>query len=341
MERLYIVTGANGHLGTALLKLLDSKKSKVRALVLKNDIIHEKYSENIQFYYGDVTKKDSLNDIFAGIDNYETIVIHCAGIVSITSKFDDNVFNVNVNGTKNIADLSLINKVKRMIYISSVHALEELKNGETIKEVARFNPDKVIGLYAKTKAIASNYILDKVKEGLDAVIIHPSGIFGPYDYGRSHSSQFLIDYANGDLRVSLNGGYDFVDVRDVANGILSAVDNGQKGEGYILSNNFFKVKDLMNLISTFTNKKPIKYVLPMWIAKLTAPLSEIYYKIKKQPPLFTTYSLYTLTSNAKFSHEKATKTLNYYPRKMVDTLKDTILFMKSIGKIKKDLVFTK
>ena len=71
MERLYIVTGANGHLGTALLKLLDSKKSKVRALVLKNDVIHEKYSENIQFYYGDVTKKDSLNDLFACIENYE------------------------------------------------------------------------------------------------------------------------------------------------------------------------------------------------------------------------------------------------------------------------------
>ncbi|MDD3383609.1 MAG: NAD-dependent epimerase/dehydratase family protein [Bacilli bacterium] len=341
MERLYIVTGANGHLGTALLKLLDKNNSKVRALILQNDIIHEKYSKNIEFYYGDVTVKDTLNSIFSNIEMYETVVIHCAGIVSIASKFDTNVFNVNVNGTKNIADLALENKVKRFIYISSVHAFEELKKGKTIKEVKRFNPDKVVGLYAKTKAIASNYVLDKVNEGLDAIIIHPSGIFGPYDYGKSHSSQFLIDYANGDLKVSLNGGYDFVDVRDVAKGVLSAVDKGKKGECYILSNDFFKVNDLMNLIASFTNKKPIRYIFPMWIAKLTAPFSEIYYKSKKQPPLFTTYSLYTLTSNAKFSHKKATKTLNYAPRKMVDTLKDTIIFMKSIGKIKKNLVFTK
>ena len=72
----------------------------------------------------------------------------------------------------------------------------------------------------------------------------------------------------------------------------------------------------------------------MWFAKMSAPLAEIYYKIKKQPPLYTSYSLYTLTSNALFSHEKATKELNYQPRPLQETLQDTIDWLVEVKKIK-------
>ena len=71
----------------------------------------------------------------------------------------------------------------------------------------------------------------------------------------------------------------------------------------------------------------IKTVLPLWFAKLTAPLSEVYYKIRKMPPLYTSYSLYTLQSNSNFSHEKATKELGYEPRPIEETLKDTIIYL--------------
>ena len=75
-------------------------------------------------------------------------------------------------------------------------------------------------------------------------------------------------------------------------------------------------------------RKKIKMVLPIGIAKLVAPLFEVYYNLKKQTPLFTKYSLYTLSSNSNFSNEKAKKELNFKNRSMKDTIKDTVEWLK-------------
>ena len=119
-----------------------------------------------------------------------------------------------------------------------------------------------------------------------------------------------------------------MDVRDVADGIINACEYGKPGQCYILSNRYVKVTELVNLICDALNHKKIRTLIPMWIAKFTAPLSEIYYKILKQPPLYTKYSLYTLTSNANFSNEKAKKELNFKNRDMKDTIYDTVKWLK-------------
>ena len=331
MEKIYLVTGANGHLGSTIINLLLKEKKNIRAFVLENDVLH--LDKKVEIIRGNITDKKSIYPLFKDLENKEVIVIHCAGIVTIASKFDQKVYDVNVVGTKNIADVALEYKVKKFIHVSSVHAILEEKN-KTIKEVDKFYPDKVEGLYAKTKAEASNYILDMSKKGLNATIVHPSGIIGPGNYGKGHLSQLIIDYLNNRLTAIVKGGYDFVDVRDVADGILKAIEKGRVGECYILSNRYFEIKEIITLLHEVTNHKPIKTILPNWFAKLTAPIAELYYKILKQPPLYTSYSIYTLSTNSHFSHEKATKELDYNPRNMKETLKDTVDWLKKIGRIK-------
>lgn len=122
----------------------------------------------------------------------------------------------------------------------------------------------------------------------------------------------------------VKGGYDFVDVRDVADGVISACKNGRKGECYILSNRYITIKELCDLVCHVQGRKKFKIVLPISFAKLIAPLFEMYYNLKKQTPLFTKYSLYTLSSNANFSNEKAKKDLNFKTRSITDTIKDTV-----------------
>lgn len=331
MEKIYLVTGANGHLGSTIINLLLKEKKNIRAFVLENDVLH--LDKKVEIIRGNITDKKSIYPLFKDLENKEVIVIHCAGIVTIASKFDQKVYDVNVVGTKNIADVALEYKVKKFIHVSSVHAILEEKN-KTIKEVDKFYPDKVEGLYAKTKAEASNYILDMSKKGLNAIVVHPSGIIGPGNYGKGHLSQLIIDYLNNRLTAIVKGGYDFVDVRDVADGILKAIEKGRVGECYILSNRYFEIKEIINLLHEVTNHKPIKTILPNWFAKLTAPIAELYYKILKQPPLYTSYSIYTLSTNSHFSHEKATKEIDYNPRDMKETLKDTVDWLKKIGRIK-------
>lgn len=336
MKEIYIVTGANGFLGNNIVrKLLEKENVEVRCLVLPNDNAKSLEGLNCKIYYGDVTKKDTLEEIF-NVDNeknFKIYVIHCAAIVYIKSKYNPKVMEVNYNGTKNIID-KVLEKNARLVYVSSVHAITEKPNKEQIEEIYDFDPDKVTGLYAKSKAKTAKMVLNEVKtKGLDASIVHPSGIIGPGDYSNTHLTQLILDIAKGSLKAIVKGGYDFVDVRDVADGVISACKNGKKGECYILSNRYVEVKELVDLISEQEHVKKIKTVLPMWIAKVTAPLSEIYYKLKKEPPLYTSYSLYTLESNSNFSNNKAKKELGYKNRSMKETIKDTVKWLKDNNRI--------
>ena len=323
MNKIYIITGANGFLGNNIIRKLEQEKnSEIRAFVLKGESIKSLENLKCKIYYGDITKKESLESVFENTEGKEVFVIHCAGIVYIKSKYNPLVYNVNVNGTKNIVD-KVLNINAKLVYISSVHAIPECDG--VITETVDFDPNRVEGLYAKTKAEAAKYVMDAVKtKNLNACIIHPSGIIGPNDYGNSHLTELVKEVASGKLFACVKGGYDFVDVRDVADGVINACNKNTKGECYILSNKYITIKELSDIICDCVERKKINIVLPIWIAKIFALFFEIYYNLKKQTPLFTKYSLYTLSSNANFSNKKAKEELNFKNRDMIDTIRDTI-----------------
>ena len=333
MKTIYCITGANGHLGNVLVQKLCLLGHQVRALMLPGDQSHLAPCPQLTIYQGDICEQDTLTAFFDCPPDSELVVIHAAGIVSIASKVQRNVYDVNVNGTKNIIAMCLAHRVRRLVHVSSVHALKEQRQGCWIYEQTKFDPVHVVGAYAKTKAEATQAVLDSVEQGLDAVIVHPSGILGPFDYGHGHLTQMVEDYLNGRLKACVRGGYDFVDVRDVADGIIAAAEKGKKGACYILSNHYMPVEDLLYLVHKVSGKRPIRIVLPMWFAKGTAGLSELYYKLLHQKPLYTSYSLYTLTSNGLFCHDKATEELGYQPRPLIETVEDTATFLYAEGRI--------
>lgn len=325
VKKIYIITGATGFLGNNIIRKLEKNvDSEIRTFVLNGESIKSLENLKCKIYYGDVTKEETLSSIFENIDDKEVFVIHCAAVVYIKAKYNPLVYNVNVNGTKNIVNKVIESKAK-LIYINSVHAIPEKPNNEVITETTDFDPDNVKGLYAKTKAEAAKYVIDAVKnKNLNACIIHPTGIIGPNDFGNSHLTQLVKEITSGKLFACVKGGYDFVDVRDVADGVISACENGTKGECYILSNRYITIKKLCDLICNAQGREKIKIVLPIGIAKLVAPLFEVYYNFKKQTPIFTKYSLYTLSSNANFSNDKAKEKLGFKNRNIKETIKDTV-----------------
>lgn len=334
MSTIYGVTGAMGHLGGTVVRVLAQRGERVRALALPGDASKTLTGVPAEMFTGDVRHAVSLEPFLTVPKGDRLVVIHAAGIVSIASKFDQNVYDVNVKGTQNIVDGCLRHRAERLVHVSSVHAIPPGEKGETITEVDSFRPDRVEGLYARTKAEATQRVLDATLEGLDAVVVHPSGILGPGDYGHGHLTQLIKDFLDGRLTACVNGGYDFVDVRDVTDGILSAAESGRTGECYILSGAFCTIPVLLRVLAEVSGKKPIRMVLPTWFAKFTAPLAETYYKILRQPPLYTAYSLYTLSCPAKFSHGKAELELGYHPRSLTDTLRDTVAWLRSQGLVK-------
>lgn len=325
---LYIVTGATGHLGNTVIKTLTQKGHHVRALVMPKDNISMLTPlPNVEIIYGNVLEYESLVPLFQNITSHDEIcLIHTAGIISISDKKPKLMQKVNIEGTKNVIKLAQVFNVDHFIYISSVHAIPEPEKDTLIVETLDFDPAKVIGAYAKTKAEATKYVIEAMNNGLSTTIIHPSGIIGPYDFGKAHMTRLFESYFNGKLNARINGEYDFVDVRDVSEAIYEA--SLVKAQGpYLITGHKVKLKDLFNTMRITAGYKRKPLVFARWFVRIFIPLLEKRAEKRKVPPLFTRYSMYTLTTHCTFSYAKAARDLGYSPRPLDETLKDTALWL--------------
>lgn len=321
----YIVTGAGGHLGSTILRELAKRDVETRAL-LYGDRKPAVDSEKIRYFHGDVTDKESLLPLFQDLNGEDTIVIHAAAVISIQQEISERLYRTNVEGVQNIVDCCITSHVRRLVHVSSVHAIPELPKGTMQREVRTYNPDLVVGGYAKTKAMGANIVAKSTHE-LDAVIVLPSGIIGPYDNGKNHLVQMTQEYLGGKLPACVEGGYDFVDVRDVAKGCLLAAEHGKRGESYILSGHYIEIRDMLNKEAEMTGRKPVS-VIPLTAARAALPFISMYCKVKSTRPLYTAYSLHTLNSNALFSHEKAEREFGYRVRSIDSSLRDMVDYLE-------------
>lgn len=324
-----VVTGAAGQVGTVLVKKLVEQGHKVKAIVTPHDDLTSIKDYNITIVQGDVRDLDFLIREFTGARK----VFHLAGIVSITPGQQELLESVNVQGTKNVIDACIAAKVTRLIYTSSVHAFIELPHGQLIDETAPIDPQKVVGEYAKTKAKATLIMREAINEGLDAIIVYPSGIIGPFSYTLSNMGQLFIDYCEGRIPVMIEGTYDFVDVRDVVNGLILAAEQAPQGSEYILSGYQITFKQIFYILNNLTGRKAPKLFIPNWILKMFVPIVSFFSKMLGKVPTLTSYAIYTISSNSLFSHEKATKEIGYHPRHIARTMKETIEWYKEIGKL--------
>ncbi len=228
-------------------------------------------------------------------------MIHCAGIVSVASRPGEQLYKVNVGGTKNIIDACISHGVGKLLYVSSVHALAEKPKGVEIDaETDAFDPNRLVGDYAKSKAMATHAVLDAAKTSLDASVVLPSGIIGPGDTAGGSITELLRSFLAGKLPIAVRGGYDFVDVRDVAAGIVSCVEKGVRGKCYILSGHYATIRDILETVGRSTGiNKAVSY-LPVALAKLIAPFYELDSIRRKKKLFFTPYAVHVLQSNAFF-----------------------------------------
>lgn len=317
----YLITGATGFLGRAVSQKLASCSIPVRALVLPNDPYAEQLPKRVQRVTGDVLDKESLEAFFDG-SGIHTCVIHCAGIVSVASNPDPIIYTVNVEGTNNIICKCREHNVGRLIYVSSVHVMPDIPKDHVITEGWYFSSDLVDGAYAKSKAIATNLVFDAARHGLNACVVFPSGIIGPGDFQGGSFTAMAKAFLKGKLPFAVRGGYDFVDVRDVAGGILGCAMSGKSGEGYILSGRYITIKEMLDIIGKAAGLHRRPLCLPLGLAKLAAPYYEKRCIRKKKPLFFTPYSIAVLGSNGYFSHKKASGVLSYKPRPIEETLRD-------------------
>lgn len=335
LKTVCYVTGVAGWLGSQVARDLLDRGYAVRGLVLPGDKSAQKLPEAVDQVEGDVTRPEDIARFLEAGEERDRIVIHCAAIITMSIGPVSSVHQVNVEGTRHMIEACAPLHVRRFIYVSSVHAIPERPRGETVTEVRRFDPARVYGAYAKSKAEATQLVLDAYEAlRLPAVVLHPSGICGPGDSAIGNLSQMFIDYFEGRLSFGVEGGYSFSDVRDISAAVVRAIEEGRVGECYILASHYVTIREILRLAHEVSGHREVRRMLPLWVAKAFAPLVGLYYRLRGQKPVVSAYALYTLNSNGDFSHEKASRELGYQPRPFRDTVRDTIHWLKDQGLIR-------
>ncbi len=317
---MILVTGATGHIGNVLVRELVKRGEKVRVLVLPKEDLSPLEGVPVEIAYGNVLDKSTLKPAFIGI----TTVFHLAGIISIMPGKDDLVHDVNVNGTFNILAAAQTAGVGKFIHTSSIHAFKRVPKGVIIDETATIDPNSAIAAYDQSKAEATLAVLAAAENGFPAVVVCPTGVIGPFDYKGSEIGVLIQSWMHHPVNFLIDGVYDFVDVRDVVEGMILAREKGKVGQIYILSGEMIRVEDLWHLVKELVSFRSSFINIPVKFASFFAKFTQFYYRITKSKPRFTTYSIETLQTNSEISNNKARSMLGYQPRSMRDTILDTV-----------------
>jgi dihydroflavonol-4-reductase len=324
------VTGATGHIGNVLVRRLIDQGVRVRALVPPGEDSIPLDGLAVELVEGDVLDLRALQQAFKGAQ----VVYHLAGMISIMPGVNEMVRRVNLEGTKNVLKAARQEGVRRLVYTSSIHALQRVPHGITIDEKIPFDPVNAISAYDQSKAAASLAVQEAIREGLDAVIACPTGVIGPYDFRRSEMGQLILDAMQTRRQLYVEGAYDFVDVRDVAEGLIQTSEKGRRGESYILSGEQITVDWLISTVQCLAGAPARLLKIPMGLARFVARFTPPYYQLTRKRPRFTPYALETVISNSVISNNKARRELSYAPRPLTETLSDTVRWLRANQRLK-------
>ena len=315
---MWLVTGATGHIGNVLVRKLLERGENVRALILPGESRESISGLKVEAFEGDILNMDSVFESMQGIKG----IFHLAGVISIMPGQNPFVRKVNVEGTKNILH-AVSKKNIKLIYTSSIHAIQRVEEG-VIDESVPYDMNNPYGAYDRSKAEATLEVLNAARSGLEAVVTCPTGVIGPYDFRGSMMGAVIHSAAVAKPTLYVDGAYDFVDVRDVADGLIAAAEHGKRGESYILSGQKITVRYLLETVREITGKHFFQMKIPFDLAKFAAMFTPMYYRFANETPRFTPYSLEVLQSNSNISHAKATRELGYKPRPIFDSIRDAV-----------------
>ncbi len=312
------VTGSAGLVGGNLARTLLADGCKVRALVHRQR--KALAGLDVEVVEADLTNRDSLIRAFSGVET----VYHLGGLISIQMDNWDALAAVNVEGTRNVVEACLECGVRRLVHFSSVHALQQEPLDAPLDESRPFVTRADAPPYERSKAAADLIVREGIERGLDAVLIFPTAIAGPFDFRPSYIGMALRMLAGGRIPALVSGGYNWVDVRDVVAGAIQSERLGAAGSSYILSGHWNTIQEVAQMVSAHTGKPAPRWIIPLWLAQWAEPFMAKLARLNGTGPLYTRAMLNALRSNRLVSHARATRELGYHPRPLRETVADTL-----------------
>ena len=322
-----LITGSSGHVGSNLIRKLHEQNYTIRCIDFDGD--HRAYDGyDVEIMKGDITDKDSLYPIFEDVD----VVFHTAALINLDRRFRKAIEVVNIEGTRNVCDVALEQGVQKLIHFSSVDAFYRFPIDEPLLEDRKLIEDENGMPYDYSKAEGQRIVYDYCKKGLDASVIHPTSIVGPNDFKPGLPMQAFVDMANGKRKLMPNWGYNFIDVRDLCDAAISAVENGKTGQNYIIGGEYHMYLYIGELIGKQLGKKVVYGALPEFVTYLPLPFEYIRALFTNKPRVLTLDAIHTAqTGNKIVPSTLAREELGHKPRSIEETIFDTIDFFQKRG----------
>jgi dihydroflavonol-4-reductase len=320
------VTGAGGHVGVNLVRALIEAGRTVRAVDVREPPTLIELGAT--WVAADVRDRVAMRDAF---DEAES-VFHLAAVISVVGGMAGLVESVNVGGLEATARAALDVGVARFVHCSSIHAFDlEACRGTLVTEDSPRSVRAALPAYDRSKAAGERALLRVVDEGLDAVIVNPSGIIGPSDEAPSRMGAVLRAAARGRLPATVRGSFDWVDVRDVVTALVAAERRGGTGRNYLLGGRNATTAELARLAAAATGRRPPLVDLPLSAARLFSPAATFIARRTSDPLLYTRESLHALRSDPHVDHSRAAMVLGHRPRPLEDTVRDLIASFADVG----------
>jgi dihydroflavonol-4-reductase len=332
MSSKVLVTGAAGLVGANLVRLLLGQGREVRAIIHSDR--RGLAGLDVETIQADVRDLTTLERAMAGVE----VVYHLAGAISLAMDSGPEMEAVNVLGTQNVVEACLSRGVRRLVHFSSIHALCQEPLNQPVDETRPFvdvqcseTSLKQIPPYDRSKARGEREVQAGMARGLEAVILQPTAMLGPFDFKPSHQGQALIQLAQGRLPALVQGGFDWVDVRDVVAGALCAEQVAPPGRSYLLSGHWHTVRQVADLAASVTGRSAPLITVPLGLAEAFAPLMVLLGRFNGIHPIYTRVTLRALRSNRQVSHDRAASELGYTVRPLAETVGDTLTWFQENG----------
>ncbi len=316
MQNKVFITGATGLLGSFIVRDLLKRNYKVKALCRSNSDFNlvEDIKDQVEWFEGDMCDYLAMEKAISDCN----IVIHSAAVVSYDKKDKESMISINVNGTRNLADLSNEKKVDHFIQISSIAAVGRPKTQFELDESTKWEESPNNSVYAKSKFYSELEVWRAIQEGLKAVILNPGFILGPGDPKKSSTQ--LFNYVWKKSKFYTEGNLNYVDVRDVSKSVIRVLEKQISGERFIICAGTIRFKELFQKIAHHWNIKAPAIKISKTLSNIIWRLESIRSFVFGSKPIITKDSANSANSQYVLKSEKSKKELEIEYRSLEDTL---------------------
>jgi dihydroflavonol-4-reductase len=325
-----LITGATGFVGSAVLRKLLSAGHDVRALVRAGSNRANLSGLPVETVEGDLRDSDSLKKAVRGC----SALFHVAADYRLWTPRPDDLYEINVTGTRNLIRAAADEGVEKTVYTSSVAVLGFNRDCSPADEDTPVSLSDMIGHYKRSKFLAEAEVKKLARElGIAVIIVNPSTPVGPGDIKPTPTGRIIVDAASGRMPAYVDTGLNFVHVDDVAGGHLLALERGRPGERYILGGTNMSLKNALTEIAFIAGRKPPRVRLPHSLVLAVAAAAEGWSLITRKEPRVNLTGARLSCKKMYFSIEKARRELGYTARPVKEGFRDAVNWFRSNGYI--------